>query len=156
MTTPLRLVIASLVSTAGLAALSAGLSIGLGGCAQLGRFDGVHTLRGADASTVDQAPADVKLYAGKRPGSGAPIARSFREQPPLVPHAVDNFDEITVSDNQCLECHSPRTAPAKKAPPMADSHLAGQAVRMERYQCNTCHVPQVDAPPLVKSTFATR
>lgn len=148
MTTPLRLVVA--------AALAAGMTAGLWGCAQLGGFDGVHTLRGADASTVDQAPADVKLYAGRRPGSGAPITRSFREQPPLVPHAVDNFDEITVTDNQCLECHSPQTAAAKKAPQVAESHLAGTTVRMERYQCNTCHVPQVDAPPLVKSTFATR
>ena len=31
---------------------------------------------------------------------------------------------------------------------------AGELVlRMERYQCNSCHVPQVDAKPLVTSTF---
>ena len=131
------------------------LAAGLVGCAQLGSsgFSGIATLRGADAATPDQAP-ETKAYAGKRPGSGQPIARTFKEQPPLVPHALDNFDEITVADNQCLECHSPATAVAKKAPRVADTHLAGSEVRMDRYQCNTCHVPQVDAKPLVASTFA--
>jgi cytochrome c-type protein NapB len=133
--------------------VAAALAAGLWGCAQ---FAGVSTLRGADAATVDQAPAESKQYAGRRPGSGAPIARTFQEQPPLVPHAIDNFDEITVSDNQCLECHSPEAAPAKKAPKVADSHLAGKAVRLERYQCNNCHVPQVDAKPLVPNHFSTR
>ncbi len=120
------------------------------GCAQ---FTGVATLRGSDATTADQVPAD-KQYAGKRPGSGQPIARSFDGQPPLIPHAVDNFDEITISENQCLECHGPATAAAKKAPPVDSKHLAGKDLRMDRYQCNSCHVPQVNAPPLVGSTFA--
>ena len=141
MTTPLRSI------------LAAAAAVALFGCAS---FPGIATLRGADATTPDQAPAETKLYAGKRPGSGAPIARSFKEQPPLIPHAIDNFDEITVADNQCLECHSPDTADKKKAPRVADSHLAAGLVKMDRYQCNTCHVPQVDAPPLVRSTFATR
>ena len=141
MTMPLR----SILATAAVAALL--------GCAS---FSGIATLRGADATTPDQAPVESKLYAGKRPGSGAPIARSFKEQPPLIPHAVDNFDEITVADNQCLECHSPATAATKKAPKVADSHLAAGAVKMDRYQCNSCHVAQVDAPPLVRSTFTTR
>jgi len=141
MTTPLRPL------------LAVALAAALFGCAS---FQGVATLRGADVATADQAPADPKPYAGKRPGSGAPIARSFKEQPPLVPHATDNFDEITVAENQCLECHSPETAPQKKAPKVADTHLAGKAIKMDRYQCNTCHVPQVDAPPLVRSTFAPR
>jgi cytochrome c-type protein NapB len=142
MTTPLR-------STLAVAAV-----VALFGCTS---FAGIATLRGADAATPDLAPAEAKLYAGKRPGSGAPIARSFKEQPPLVPHAIDNFDEITVEENQCLECHSPEAAPKKKAPKVADSHLAaGNTVAMARYQCNTCHVPQVDAPPLVRSTFGTR
>lgn len=141
MTTPLRSI------------LAAAAAVALFGCAS---YSGISTLRGADAATPDQAPVEAKLYAGKRPGSGAPIARSFKEQPPLIPHAVDNFDEITVADNQCLECHSPETAPAKKAPKVADSHLARGTITMDRYQCNTCHVPQVEAPPLVRSTFATR
>jgi cytochrome c-type protein NapB len=132
--------------------LAAALAAGVLGCAS---FAGVATLRGSDAATTDLA-GEAKAYAGRRPGSGAPIARSFKEQPPLVPHAVDNFDEITVAENQCLDCHSPATADKKKAPKVGDSHLAAGNLKMDRYQCNTCHVPQVDAPPLVRSTFATR
>ncbi|WP_374675179.1 nitrate reductase cytochrome c-type subunit [Ideonella sp.] len=119
-------------------------------------FSGVASLRGADAATPDHAPAEAKAYSGRRPGSQQPIARTYDGQPPLVPHAIDNFDEITVDDNQCLECHAPANAAKKSAPKLADSHLAADrlAVRMERYQCNSCHVPQVDAPPLVGNRFA--
>lgn len=140
-----------------LAAAALGAAALTPGCAS---FTGVNTLRGSDAATADQVP-DAKPYAGKRPGSGgeaALIARNYRQQPPLVPHAIDNFDEITVADNQCLECHGVQTAAAKKAPRVADSHLIGAGpnaqLRMDRYQCNTCHVPQVDAKPLVTSTFS--
>ncbi|MDR2239045.1 MAG: nitrate reductase cytochrome c-type subunit [Zoogloeaceae bacterium] len=118
----------------------------------------VNTLRGADTAAPDHAP-DEKAYAGKKPGLQKPIDRTFKEQPPLVPHAVDNFDEITVEENQCLSCHSLEKYREKNAPKVGDSHLAFSAdgtkkvVTMDRYQCNTCHVPQVDAKPLVENTF---
>jgi cytochrome c-type protein NapB len=136
-------------------ALGAALAAAMFGCAQFAGSTAPVTLRGADAGTADQ-PGDVKAYAGKRPGSQQPIARTFKEQPPLVPHAVDNFDEITVADNQCLECHGPANYAKKNSPKLADTHLValGSAeIRMDRYQCNTCHVPQVDAKPLVVNTF---
>jgi cytochrome c-type protein NapB len=122
------------------------------------QFAGVQTLRGADAAAADQAP-DNKAYVGKKPGLQKPIDRTFSTQPPLVPHAVDNFDEITVAENQCMDCHSLEKYREKKAPKLGDSHLAMSAdgmkktVTMDRYQCNTCHVPQVDAKPLVENTF---
>jgi len=114
----------------------------------------VQTLRGADTAAVDVAP-DEKAYAGKKPGLQKPIARTFKEQPPLVPHAVDNFDEITVEENQCLSCHGLDAYKKKNAPKLGDTHLdaAKKSVTMDRYQCNTCHVPQVDARPLVDNTF---
>lgn len=119
---------------------------------------GVQTLRGADTAAVDQAP-DAKAYAGKKPGLQKPIERTFKEQPPLVPHAVDNFDEITVEENQCMSCHGLENYRKKNAPKVGDSHLTFSAdgmskvVTMDRYQCNSCHVPQVDAKPLVDNTF---
>jgi cytochrome c-type protein NapB len=122
------------------------------------QFAGVQTLRGADTAAADQAP-DNKAYVGKKPGLQKPIDRTFSTQPPLVPHAVDNFDEITVAENQCMDCHSLEKYREKKAPKLGDSHLAFSAdgmkktVTMDRYQCNTCHVPQVDAKPLVENTF---
>jgi len=118
----------------------------------------VQTLRGADVTTADHAPNE-KAYVGKKPGLQKPIDRTFKEQPPLIPHAVDNFDEITVEENQCLSCHSLEKYREKNAPKVGDSHLAFSAdatkkvVTMDRYQCNTCHVPQVDAKPLVENTF---
>ncbi|MDR0273833.1 MAG: nitrate reductase cytochrome c-type subunit [Burkholderiaceae bacterium] len=134
-----------------MAALAAAAAV-LYGCAH---FSGVSSLRGVDVAAVDKAPAEQKVYVGKRPGVGQLIARTFDGQPPLVPHAVDNFDEITVTDNQCLECHSPETAKAKNAPVVADTHLVADkhTINDARYQCNTCHVPQVDAPPLIANSF---
>jgi cytochrome c-type protein NapB len=119
---------------------------------------GVQSLRGADAAVADQAPIE-KAYVGKKPGLQKPIARTFKEQPPLIPHATTNFDEITVEENQCLSCHSLEKYREKNAPKIGDSHLgagsdgAAKVVTMDRYQCNSCHVPQVDAKPLVDNTF---
>lgn len=140
--------------------LAVAAAITLVGCATA--FSGVQTLRGSSAETADQQAGEGKAYAGKRPGSGGQavlIARNYEQQPPLVPHAIDNFDEITTEDNQCMDCHAPAKARAKNAPRVGDSHLlapGAEDLRMNRYQCNSCHVPQVDAPPLVRNTFQKR
>ena len=121
---------------------------------------GVQTLRGTDAAVADKAP-DEKTYPGKKPGAQKLIVRTFKGQPPLVPHATDNFDEITVTENQCIDCHGLENYKAKKSPKLLDSHLVvsndgkTKLLSMERYQCNSCHVAQVDAKPLVANTFAT-
>ncbi len=135
--------------------LAAALVAVMFGCAQYG---GVASLRGADTAAADKAP-ELKAYAGKKPGLQEPIARTFKEQPPLVPHAVDNFDEITVTENQCMDCHSLEKYREKKSPKMGDSHHIfskdglKKTLTMDRYQCNSCHVPQVDAKPLVEMNF---
>ncbi|MBM3390857.1 MAG: nitrate reductase cytochrome c-type subunit; periplasmic nitrate reductase electron transfer subunit [Betaproteobacteria bacterium] len=139
--------------TIGLAAVLAAV---LYGCAQYG---GVAALRGSDTAAADQAPAAHFVYMGKKPGLQKPIDRTIKGQPPLVPHAVDNFDEITVAENQCMDCHSIEKYREKQAPKLGDSHLAfskdgmKKTLLMDRYQCNTCHVPQVDAKPLVETNF---
>jgi len=139
--------------TIGLAAVLAAV---LYGCAQYG---GVATLRGSDTAAADQAPAAHFAYMGKKPGLQKPIDRTIKGQPPLVPHAVDNFDEITVAENQCLDCHSLEKYREKQSPKLSDTHLAiskdgmKKTLIMSHYQCNTCHVPQVDAKPLVELNF---
>ena len=70
--------------------------------------DGANSMRGSDVAAPDQAP-EVKAYAGKRPGTEAPVARTFSTQPPVIPHAVENFDEINQEGNQCRDCHSAAT-----------------------------------------------
>lgn len=119
----------------------------------------VNSLRGVQADAVDNAPQDLQ-YQGKKPGLQKPIARTFKEQPPLIPHALNNFDEITLEENQCMSCHSAEKFKEKKAPKLGDSHMVVAAgggtkkvMNMTRWQCNNCHVGQVDAKPLVDNTF---
>jgi len=121
----------------------------------------VNSMRGSEVSAADQAPAERK-YQGEMPGAQKIIKRTFKGQPPLIPHTTDNFDEITIADNPCLACHMSGEFNGKKIPKVAASHLltaaagAEPALDMTRWQCNSCHVAQVDAKPLVGNTFKTR
>jgi cytochrome c-type protein NapB len=115
-------------------------------------------MRGADVAAVDQAP-EAKKYLGGKPGGQEKVARTFNDQPPVIPHAVENFDEITLEENQCLTCHSAANYQKKKAPKIGDSHFRDREGKVlpqasaARHNCVQCHVPQVDAPPLVENDF---
>lgn len=117
------------------------------------------SMRGADVAAPDDQAAEVKTYVGKRPGTQAPVARTFSTQPPVIPHAVENFDEINLEGNQCMDCHSAANYKKKNAPKAGDSHFVSrdgqklQEASSARYNCVQCHVPQVDAPPLVENSF---
>lgn len=120
--------------------------------------DATHSMRGTDVAAPD-AVATEKAYGGSRPGTTAPVARTFSTQPPVIPHAVDNFNEINLEENQCMDCHSAANFKKKNAPKIGDSHFIDRdgkkldQASSARYNCVQCHVPQVDAPPLVESTF---
>lgn len=120
--------------------------------------DGAKSMRGLDVAAPDPVAAD-KAYVGARPGTQKPIARTFSTQPPVIPHAVENFDEINLETNQCMDCHSAATYEKKKAPKIGDSHfLTRDGTKLPegsaaRHNCTQCHVPQVDAPPLVDNAF---
>lgn len=120
--------------------------------------EGPKSMRGIDVAAPDAA-AEVKEYVGKRPGTQAPVSRTFSTQPPVIPHSTDNFDEITLESNQCLDCHGASTYKKKKAPKIGDSHfITREGAKLEeasaaRHNCQQCHVPQVDAPPLVENEF---
>jgi cytochrome c-type protein NapB len=129
------------------------------GCAT---FSGPTPMRGADVPAADRAP-EVKAYDAKIPGVGEPhlIARTFVGQPPLIPHDVEKYLPITQDENACLECHITDEFRNRKMPKIGQSHFSATRkladgtpdVEMSRYQCNSCHVPQVDAKPLVDSQF---
>lgn len=121
----------------------------IAGCATTEK---VVSARGTDVAVADTGFA-AKEYTGKKPGLQKPIARTFKEQPPLISHATTNFDDITLEDNQCMSCHSLEKHKEKKAPKLGDSHYKGKQLSMARHQCTMCHVPQTDAAPLVDSTF---
>ena len=115
-------------------------------------------LRGADVAAPDPAP-DAKKFLGGKPGGQEKVARTFRDQPPVIPHAVENFDEITLEENQCLSCHGVDNYQKKKAPKVGDSHFRDRDGKLlehasaARHNCTQCHVQQVDAPPLVDNDF---
>jgi len=119
----------------------------------------VQSLRGADAAVEDKAP-DEKALVGKRPGLQKTVARTFVGQPPLIPHALKSFDEITLEENQCLSCHDQANYKKKKAPLIGKSHFEKgkdgkptKTVSNARWFCIQCHVPQTDAKPLVDNEF---
>lgn len=129
------------------------------GCAST---TGPSPMRGADVTAPDRAP-QIKQYAEKVPGVGQPqlIARTFVGQPPMVPHTVEKYVPLTMEENACMECHQTAEIRGQKIPQIGESHFsktaknkAGKpALEMSRFQCDTCHVPQVDAKELVDSKF---
>ncbi len=87
-----------------------------------------------------------------------PSDRDFVQQPPLIPHTVQGY-QITKNVNKCMDCHAFSKAKASGATRVSVTHFKtreGQEldnISPRRYFCNTCHVPQTDAKPLVESTF---
>lgn len=86
------------------------------------------------------------------------IPRNYDKQPPLIPHSIRGY-EVTQNFNKCMDCHSSERARETKATPVAKSHyLTRDDKRLKnisprRYFCLQCHVPQVDAPPLVENIY---
>lgn len=86
------------------------------------------------------------------------IARSFKEQPPMVPHIMED-NAISLTKNTCYSCHWTKADKEKVTkigkghfetfPPRDISDLMGS-----RYACNLCHAPQMMAKPLVGNAFA--
>jgi len=113
----------------------------------------VKSLRGDDIASQAKAPERLEVMNVK-----GGIERSYKLQPPMVPHEVDKY-EINLKVNGCLSCHSESTYQEKKAPKVGDSHYAtrdGQVlehISSRRYFCTQCHAPQVGADPLVQNNF---
>ncbi len=117
-------------------------------------FTGVSSLRGNNAIKEEAQKASVKQL----PADRAPIMRNYFQQPPLIPHRVREY-RITVNNNKCLSCHSWKNAKTYGATKISQTHFADRdgnahsTVAARRYFCNQCHVPQVDAKPLVDNLF---
>ncbi|MCG6953886.1 MAG: nitrate reductase cytochrome c-type subunit [Betaproteobacteria bacterium] len=116
--------------------------------------DRPQSLRGAtpitETSKVDQYQ--------RGPDQG-PIPRDYVQQPPLIPHKIDGY-RIDLNFNKCMDCHAWSKAKEAGATKVSLTHFRDQASGAElanispsRYFCNQCHVPQVDAKPLVGNDF---
>ena len=86
------------------------------------------------------------------------MQRNYRQQPPLIPHGISQY-QIDLRTNQCLSCHDWTKAGERDAPTLSMTHYLDRDGREldhiagTRYFCNQCHVPQVDAPDLVRNVF---
>ncbi|MDR2015686.1 MAG: nitrate reductase cytochrome c-type subunit [Azoarcus sp.] len=116
---------------------------------------GLRTLRGAPVSAQEKTVTGDGL---KKALETAPLDRNFTDQPPLVSHAVDDYS-ITMKSNKCMDCHSWENYKKEKATKVSKTHFEtaeGKVlnnISSRRYFCVQCHVPQVDAKPLVENTF---
>jgi len=116
--------------------------------------DSVTSLRGSTAITeASLAPLKARVINDKEN-----IDRTFEEQPPVIPHKTDKYS-VNLRENKCLDCHSKDTAKEKDASAVSESHYETRDgkkldnVSARRYFCEQCHVPQVDAPPLIENLF---
>lgn len=114
----------------------------------------VTSLRGsADLDQESTAP-EMKKYAK----DGEPIARDYVQQPPLVPHTIDRY-KVNLKSNKCLSCHSWKNYREAGATKISQTHFEDRDkhvmanVSARRYFCTQCHVPQVNAQPLVANEF---
>lgn len=116
----------------------------------------IESLRGQD---IDKDSAEPEKFKVEVVQGG--IERSFKEQPPMVPHEVEKYD-ISLRQNGCLKCHSPETYEKEKAPKIGDSHFLDrdgnklEQVSSRRYFCNQCHTVQFSGGPLVENVFQGR
>jgi len=115
----------------------------------------LNSLRGAEAVPVTvPAPKLTKFIKDKEN-----VERTFEEQPPLVPHENEKYT-INLQENKCLECHMKQEGKDEaKSVEMSESHFVDRngnkldKPAASRHFCTQCHVPQVDLPPLVGTSF---
>lgn len=114
----------------------------------------VSSLRGASDIDQDSAVPTAKRYNKDE----QPIARDYVQQPPLIPHKVTNY-RINLKSNKCMSCHSWSNYREAGATKISQTHFESRDknvlanVSARRYFCTQCHVPQVNAKPLVENKF---
>lgn len=116
--------------------------------------EGVTSLRGDVPLKTENQAVEGKRWQRDRD----PIPRDYVQQPPLIPHSIEGY-KINVKFNKCLTCHSWANYKNSNATKISQTHFEDRQgdvhanVAARRYFCTQCHVPQVDAPPLVENTF---
>ncbi len=114
----------------------------------------VSSLRGVSDIDQDSAAPAAKKYAK----DNEPISRDYVQQPPLIPHKIKNY-RINLKSNKCMSCHSWSNYREANATKISQTHFESRDknvlanVSARRYFCTQCHVPQVNAQPLVENVF---
>ncbi len=100
----------------------------------------------------NEAPPPARLRSGRV------FPRAYRQQPPLIPHRIAGY-QIDLRVNKCLSCHDWPNNVEEGAPKISETHyvdrngVALDHVARTRWFCTQCHVPQTNAPSLVKNEF---
>lgn len=119
-----------------------------------GGIGGLDSLRGSTELEATR-PADPLKKVSRQV---AKLDNNFVGQPPMVPHSIRNY-EISTNANKCLSCHSWQQAHQSGAVKISVTHFQDREglilpdVSPRRYFCLQCHVPQVDAKPLIANDF---
>ncbi len=135
------------------ALLSMALIIALSSYAAMAELQ---SLRGDELTTPSIKPQRLTII--KQSGG---FERSFKEQPPMVPHEVDKYP-INLRANHCLSCHGKKTHQVKKSPLVSESHFINrsgeklESIAPGRYFCTQCHAPQLNDRALVENDFKGR
>lgn len=114
----------------------------------------VATLRDSTKLVEQQAPKIIPGTVNKDIKQG----RNYPMQPPVIPHTIRNY-EVNLNTNKCMSCHSRQRTEESQAPMVSVTHYMDRdgnflaEVSPRRYFCNQCHVPQLDAKPLVDNYF---
>lgn len=114
----------------------------------------VRSLRGP--ADMEEAVAPPRFRSHR--ANGGRLERAYRQQPPLIPHKTEKY-QIDLKVNQCLYCHDWPYNVDQGAPKISETHytnrdgVALDHVARTRWFCTQCHVPQVDAPALVRNGF---
>ena len=116
--------------------------------------ENVSSLRGSSDLDQDSKAPESKRY----PKDGDIISRDYVQQPPLVPHKIAGY-RINLKSNKCLTCHSWKSYREADATKISQTHFEDRDANVlanisaRRYFCTQCHVPQVNAQPLVENKF---
>ncbi len=117
----------------------------------------VKSLRGEiPLDALSKAPARARVMS-KEGG----FSRAWKTQPPLIPHKIDK-ERISLDENSCLRCHAPDTYKAENAPMISKTHFtdpehpSDKNLMRRRWFCYQCHVPQVEAKPLVENVYGKK
>lgn len=146
-----RIIIKTLLTPMLAGLLAAGSLVG---CAALTEnMAKVQSLRGTDVQTPDADTVLPKLVVDREP-----VKRNYAQQPPLIPHEVEDY-KISNNFNKCLQCHSWMDTEEGGPTKVSRTHFKDNNstddsnLSARRYYCKLCHVPQTDAKPLVENSY---
>ncbi|QSX28560.1 nitrate reductase cytochrome c-type subunit [Shewanella cyperi] len=112
-------------------------------------------------ATLRQAPLNVEPkppVMQKVVNSDVRQVRNYPMQPPVIPHKVDGY-QLDLKVNKCMSCHARGRIGDSQAPMVSVTHFMDRdnnflaELSPRRYFCLQCHVPQLDAKPLVENDF---